>query len=240
MKAYYENELTTIYNGDCLEVMDYLIEQGIKVDAIITDPPYLIDYKTNHRKYDDKFSNVIQNDNKEENSQMIIDFISKSYKLLKDDSVMAMFCSFDYIDFFKSEIEKAGFNIKNIVIWNKGNWTAGDLDAQFGKQYEMIIIAHKGRCKFKNDYRFSDIWKFPRVVGYEQYHQNQKPHELIMQLIDIFTIKNDLILDGFSGSFTTSYASEQLERRNIGVELSKKHCDYGVKRLGKIQMRMDI
>ena len=29
-----------LYNGDCLEVMDRLIEQGVKVDAIITDPPY--------------------------------------------------------------------------------------------------------------------------------------------------------------------------------------------------------
>ena len=29
-----------LYNGDCLEVMDKLIERGVKVDAIITDPPY--------------------------------------------------------------------------------------------------------------------------------------------------------------------------------------------------------
>ena len=29
-----------LYNGDCLEVMDFLISQNIKVDAIITDPPY--------------------------------------------------------------------------------------------------------------------------------------------------------------------------------------------------------
>lgn len=29
-----------LYNGDCLEVMDRLIEKGIKVDAIICDPPY--------------------------------------------------------------------------------------------------------------------------------------------------------------------------------------------------------
>ena len=29
-----------IYKGDCLEVMDKLIEQGVKVDTIITDPPY--------------------------------------------------------------------------------------------------------------------------------------------------------------------------------------------------------
>jgi len=29
-----------LYNGDCLEVMCKLIESGVKVDAIITDPPY--------------------------------------------------------------------------------------------------------------------------------------------------------------------------------------------------------
>ena len=29
-----------VYHGDCLEVMDYLIENNVKVDAIITDPPY--------------------------------------------------------------------------------------------------------------------------------------------------------------------------------------------------------
>ena len=29
-----------LYNRDCLEVMDDLIKQGIKVDAIITDPPF--------------------------------------------------------------------------------------------------------------------------------------------------------------------------------------------------------
>lgn len=34
------NDGIYLYNGDCLEVMDYLISQNIKVDAIITDPPY--------------------------------------------------------------------------------------------------------------------------------------------------------------------------------------------------------
>jgi len=29
-----------LIQGDCLEVMDILIKEGIKVDAIITDPPY--------------------------------------------------------------------------------------------------------------------------------------------------------------------------------------------------------
>ena len=29
-----------LFQGDFLEVMNHLIEQGMKIDAIITDPPY--------------------------------------------------------------------------------------------------------------------------------------------------------------------------------------------------------
>ena len=29
-----------VYNDDCLKVMDKLIADGVKVDAVITDPPY--------------------------------------------------------------------------------------------------------------------------------------------------------------------------------------------------------
>ena len=35
-----ERENYKLYNGDCLEAMDRLIEEGLKVDAIICDPPY--------------------------------------------------------------------------------------------------------------------------------------------------------------------------------------------------------
>ncbi len=34
------NENIKLYQGDCLEVMDKLIEQGVKVDCIITDLLY--------------------------------------------------------------------------------------------------------------------------------------------------------------------------------------------------------
>ena len=42
MKLYYENKNGKLYQGDCLEVMDKLIEEGVKFDAIICDPPYQI------------------------------------------------------------------------------------------------------------------------------------------------------------------------------------------------------
>jgi len=41
MKNYVsENESIELINGDCLAVMDKMIQEGIKVDAVITDPPY--------------------------------------------------------------------------------------------------------------------------------------------------------------------------------------------------------
>jgi len=40
LKLIYKDDYVKLIQGDCLEVMDKMIEKGIKVDAIITDPPY--------------------------------------------------------------------------------------------------------------------------------------------------------------------------------------------------------
>ena len=40
LKLYYKDEYVKLINGDCLEVMDKMIEKGMKFDGIFTDPPY--------------------------------------------------------------------------------------------------------------------------------------------------------------------------------------------------------
>ena len=121
--------MITLKNIDCIELLKSLDDKSI--DLVVTDPPYLIDYKTNHRiDKDHKFCSTIQNDN---NPDLISNVIKELYRVMKDNTAGYMFCSFDKVDFFKLEIEKY-FKIKNIIIWVKNNWTAGDLKAQFGKQ----------------------------------------------------------------------------------------------------------
>lgn len=173
--------LNTCYNCDCLDLMQAMKEQGIKADLIIADPPYLINYKTNHRKdKTHKFCKPILNDN---NPQLIVDIMPLLYDVLNDNSAMYMFCGSDKVDFFKQQAERF-FIIKNIIVWDKGNWTAGDLGAQYGKQYEFIIYANKGRAKFIDGAkRHSDIWRFSRVAGNEQMHDNQKPLDLYYRII---------------------------------------------------------
>ena len=43
-----DNKNYEIFNGDCLEIMDKLIEDNVKVDMILTDPPYGIKYQNNY------------------------------------------------------------------------------------------------------------------------------------------------------------------------------------------------
>ena len=91
-----------LYNGDCLEVMDRLIEEGVKVDCILCDPPY----GTTACKWD-----------------TIIPFTEmwdRLNKLIKPNGAIALFGN----EPFSSSLRMS--NIKNYKydwIWNKGRGT---------------------------------------------------------------------------------------------------------------------
>ena len=219
-----------LYCDDCLNIMKQIENESI--DLIVTDPPYLIKYKTNRRKNKDHdFCSEILNDN---NEQLIIDYIRECYRILKNNTAMYMFCNCDKVDFFKQELENAGFKIKNMIIWVKNNWTAGDLKAQFGKQYEIIFLVNKGRKCF-NGKRITDVWMFDKISGKKQLHQNQKPVDLLKQCILKHSDENDIIFDGFMGSGSTGVACIETNRKFIGVELDKKYFEIAKERIEKLK-----
>ena len=219
-----------LYCDDCLNIMKQIDNESI--DLIVTDPPYLIKYKTNRRKnkYHDFCSEILNDDNE----QLIIDYIRECYRILKNNTAMYMFCNCDKVDFFKQELENAGFKIKNMIIWVKNNWTAGDLKAQFGKQYEIIFLVNKGR-KYFNGKRITDVWMFDRISGKKQLHQNQKPVDLLKQCILKHSDENDIIFDGFMGSGSTGVACIETGRKFIGVELDKKYFEIAKERIEKLK-----
>ncbi|MDN6840435.1 MAG: site-specific DNA-methyltransferase, partial [Tetragenococcus halophilus] len=216
-----------IYNEDCLEGMKRIPDKSI--DLIVTDPPYLVNYKTGHRKdKTHRFNKVILND---DNEQLIIDYINECYRILKNNSAMYMFCSSDKVDFFKQQLENK-FKIKNMIIWIKNNHTAGDLKGAFGRKYEIIFLVVKGVNHF-NGKRLTDVWEFDRVSGKKQLHQNQKPLDLIKQCIEKHSDDGDLVFDGFVGSGTTAIACKELNRNYIGFELDKGYYDIAIERISK-------
>lgn len=149
---------------------------------------------------------------------------------------MYLFCNCDNVDYFKQELEKAGFNIKNMIIWVKNNHTAGDLQAQFGKQYEIIFLVNKGRCLF-NGKRITDVWFFNKVVGDAQIHQNEKPVDLLEQCILKHSDEKDVIFDGFMGSGSTGVACKNTGRNFIGIELDEHYYKIACDRINNTTVR---
>lgn len=220
-------ETNKIYNKDCLQGLREMLQSNIRADCVITDPPYLINYCSHHRQdKDHKFCKTIQND---DNPQLIIDLMPLLYDVMKDNTPLYMFCGSDKVDFFKSEVDKF-FTVKNLIVWDKGNHTAGDLDAQYGKSYEFIIYANKGRAPFVDGTRrLDDIWRVPKITGKEQIHQNQKPLNLLTKIINQHTKTGDLILDPFAGSCSTAVAAYRLQRKYIGFEIDPEYYARGIK-----------
>jgi site-specific DNA-methyltransferase (adenine-specific) len=254
MKPYYKNELTTIYNGDCLEVMDYLISQGIKVDAIITDPPYgttacswdnIIPFDKMWERLkllrkdktpivlfgSEPFSSHLRMSNiKEFKYDWIWDKVLHSNPLI---AKLQPLNNIEYIHLFYNKqclynpIMTTGEIIKRGTITIGNSETKGDSNIIRGKDSDTSRYPNR-------------IIKLSNAVKLNIVHPTQKPLELMKYLIETYTNKGDLILDFTSGSFTTCVAAEQLNRRSIGIELEKKYCDVGVKRLSQLQMRLDI
>ena len=227
-------ELNRIYNEDCLAGMKRIPDGS--VDLIVTDPPYLMNYKTGRRKdKTHRFNDVILND---DNEQLITDYVKECYRILKDDTAMYLFCSSNKVDFFKRELEKL-FSIKNMIIWVKNNHTAGDLESAFGRKYEIVFLVNKGQRKFNGE-RLTDIWAFPKVSSDGQLHQNQKPIELIKRCIVKHSNVGDVVFDGFMGSGTTAAAALDTNRNYIGFELDEYYFNVAEKRLKNHTTQTDI
>jgi len=80
-----------------------------------------------------------------------------------------------------------------------------------------------------------NVWEIPRVryrmPEYEN-HPTQKPVALLERIVKASSNAGDIVLDPFSGTFTTSYAAKHLGRHSIGIEIEEEYVKIGLRRLG--------
>ena len=234
-----------LIKGDCLEYMATMADES--VDLIVTDPPYLMDYKTGRRngkadKYDvnqenvtHKFATVIAGD---DDPELISNYIKECHRIMKDDTAMYMFCNSNKVAYFVNELEKH-FTMRNIIVWVKNNHTAGDLVHAFGKKHEFIILVNKGNAKIRG-LRLSDVWEYDKVVGKSQLHQNQKPVALLKQCILKHSDEGQIVFDGFGGSGSTGIAARELQRGFIIVEKDEEYYEVAVERFAEKENLLDF
>lgn len=210
---------------NCMDAMDLLKQIPDKsVDLVLTDPPYGIDYQSNMRVMSEKFKKLENDDN---------EFRFKTYKeflrVMKDDTVAIVFCSFKNYAYDYIELEKY-FDIKNAIIWFKGGGGIGDLKHSLLTDYEIGLVCHKGKKQI-NGKREGSVWKINKVPPEQMFHPTEKPYDLLQKFLLQFSKKDDLVLDPFMGSWTTAVACQNLKRNFIGCEKDEQYCMIGCERL---------
>ena len=236
-----------LYHGDCLEIMDKLIEQGVKVDAIITDPPY--------GTTDCKWDSVIPLDKMWE----------RLNKLINDHGAIVLFGSQP----FTSKLINSNINhYRHIWVWDKKNISNPCL-AKFQplKQHEDIVVFGKKRVNYfpiKTELNVEREWKqcsknniasgikgggtgktkgkYPKTIlefsnanRKNNFHPTQKPVALLEYLIKTYTNEDEVVLDFTMGSGSTGVACLNTNRKFIGIELEEKYFNIAKNRIEDAQ-----
>lgn len=129
-----------------------------------------------------------------------------------------------------------------ILMVNKTN------KSKYTFNYQDILVEAKTGAKRKLiDYRKTppqpyntqkvpgNVWDFSRVrYKMDEYenHPTQKPEELLKRIILASSNENDIVLDPFSGSFTTASVAVKLNRKAIGIDLNPEFFKIGIRRTG--------
>ena len=164
----------------------------------------------------------------------------------------------DHISHMMIEI---GFSMRGEIIWNKGagagvsmawgSWKSAS-NPVLRDVHEYILTFCKGSFKRLDKDREStisseqfmewtkSIWTFNPESAKKVGHPAPFPVELPYRLIQLYTYKNDVVLDPFMGSGTTGVAALKADRKYIGYDIDPKYIELAESRLHSIKMQMEL
>lgn len=200
------------------------------VDCIITDPPYEnISGGTPDNEGVSRPTGILEkNDGKifQHNNIDITSWIGECYRVLKNDTHIYVMTNFLNLEHYLKSIREAGFDIHNLLVWEKNNATP---NRWYMKNCEYIIFARKGAAKPILNCGTKTVLQFKNVK--DRIHPTEKPLELLECLITNSTQPGELVLDPFGGSFSTALAALKTGRQYISFELDEGYYNIGKERI---------
>ena len=238
-----------LYQDDCLEVMDRLIKEGIKVDMVLTDPPY----GTTACKWD----SVIPFDKMWERLNKLIKPNGAIVLFGNEPFTSRLICSnlkgfkyrWDWNKKIPSGMSYAKYRpmqqIEDICIFTKNGektiynpqMIKRDKPIKGGGMGESATAFTKSYKPLKKTYEYKNpttLIEFDKIRK-GALHPTQKPVDLLEYLIKTYTNEEDLVLDFTMGSGSAGVACLNTNRKFIGIELDEHYFDIAKDRLENIK-----
>jgi len=249
IEPYYENKEHSIklFCGDCLQILPQFPQDSI--DMIFADPPYFLSnggitchagkmVPVNKGKWD--VSRGI-----EENHKFNLAWLSECQQVLTKNGVIWVSGTAHVIFSVGFAMQQLGFKILNDIIWFKPNASPNLSCRYFTHSTETVIWAAKNKKskhifnyelmkQISNGKQMRNLWEIsppqPREKIYGK-HPTQKPLKLLERILQASTNEEDVVLDPFNGSGTTAVVTTKLNRKYIGIEISREYLNLTIKRL---------
>ena len=248
------NENSIVILGYCLENLSKIADNSI--DLIFADPPYNIgkDFGNNKDKWNSTDEYISW-------CKLWIDECFRILKKDGTFYFMTATQFMSYLDVYVSEkynvlsriiwsYDSSGVQSKKIYgsLYEPILMCTKNKNSKYTFNYEDILVEAKTGAQRKLiDYRKKvptpyntqkvpgNVWNLNRVrLKMEEYenHPTQKPESLLERIILASSNKGDIVLDPFSGTFTTSNVAIKLGRKAIGIELNNDYYKIGIRRTG--------
>jgi adenine-specific DNA-methyltransferase len=247
------NEFSTIYHGDCLQALAAVDDAS--VDLVFADPPYNIGKKfggfkdswpsdTAYAEWCYQWLEVCINKLKPTGSLYVMTSTQAMPHLdlwIRSRLVVLSRIVWHYDSsgvqakkYFGSLYEPILYCVKDAKQYT---FNANDIEveARTGAVRKLIDYRKAVPTPYKTKKVPGNVWYVPRVrYRMDEYedHPSQKPEALIERVIKASSNPGDLVLDPFSGTFTTCAVAQRLGRKAIGIESQSQYVKVGLRRLG--------
>ncbi len=206
---------------------------GQAPNIMITDPPYGVKYEADWRANAKGRVKTAR----EENSNLMNDERADWYDsyVLFPGNVAYVWHASAFTDVVMDGLRRAGFDIKQQIIWNKNVHALSRSDYHWKHEPCWYAVKPKGERNWKGGRTQMTVWDIPSIVFEKDKtaHPTQKPVEIYTKALEHHTNQGEYVYDPFGGSGTLIMACEKLQRRGISMEFDPKYCDVIINRWEK-------
>jgi DNA modification methylase len=210
---YYQDDLVTLYHGDCREVLAWL-----EADVLVTDPPYGTAPDAGKKRGADGYGRRLKD------GQPKFTIASDSTTEARDQALDLWGMRGPALVFGSPRLPDPPGEWADRLVWDKKR--PGINGGPWRYRHETVYVS-AGFVRTDNA-AVSIIAAFPED---QVDHVHSKPQALMLRLVA--AAPPGVIADPFAGSGSTLAAAKQLGRTSIGVELEERYCEIAAKRLGQ-------
>ena len=249
--------LNKIYNQNCIDGMKDIPDN--KIDLVITDPPFAINFKPKKANYNRIASRVLPGYNEIESKDyynFTYNWMNQINRILKKSGSMYVFSGWNNLKDILTALDENGFITINHIIWKYQFGVVTSKKFVTSHYHCLYVCKNNNERKFFPYSRFDknakttdgkslhysdkeDVWNIKREywTGDEK-TPTKLPAEIIKKILEYSSEEKDVIFDPFLGSGQVAVVSKMLKRKYLGFEIVKEYYNFAKKRLEKNVYRL--